>query len=231
MNALTVGDLHIEVRASARRATLQLTVGRDGELLVFVPTDCDDSAVEEFVREKRVWIYKKLAEKEALRHPTPAKQFVSGEGFPYLGRNHRLLIVEDQDVPVKLEAGRFKMRCSVAADGREHMIGWYTSHAQPWLVDRVERFSARVGVRPSGVFVQDLGYRWGSCGKGGQLYFHWKSILLAPPMVEYVVAHELVHLHESRHTREFWRRFERAMPDFATRKQWLADNGGRVVGL
>lgn len=231
MNALTVEDLHFEVRASARRATLQLTVDRDGELIVFVPTDCDDSVVEEFVREKRVWIYKKLAEKEALRHPATAKQFVSGEGFPYLGRNHRLLVVHDQDVPVKLEAGRLKMRRSAAVDGREHMIGWYTSHAQPWLAERVERFSARVGVRPSGVSVQDLGYRWGSCGKGEQLYFHWKSILLPPRMVEYVVAHELVHLREIRHTPEFWRRLERAMPDFAARKHWLAENGGQIVDL
>lgn len=231
MNALTVEDLRFEVRASARRATLQLTVERDGQLIVFVPTDCDDSVVEEFVRARRVWIYMKLAEKAALRHPAIAKQFVSGEGFPYLGRNHRLLLVDEQNAPMKLEAGRFKMLRSAAADGREHMIGWYTSHAQPWLSERVQRLSARVGVQPSGVSVQDLGYRWGSCGKGGQLYFHWKSILLPPRMVEYVVAHELVHLNYPRHTSEFWRRLELTMPDYAARTQWLAEHGGQIVDL
>jgi predicted metal-dependent hydrolase len=65
------------------------------------------------------------------------------------------------------------------------------------------------------VTVQDLGYRWGSCGKGGRLYFHWRTILLPPRIVDYVVVHELVHLLEPHHTPEFWQRVERAMPDYA----------------
>jgi hypothetical protein len=32
---------------------------------------------------------------------------------------------------------------------------------------------------------------------------------------------------ELHHTAEFWRRLEQAMPDFAARRQWLAENGGR----
>ena len=50
-------------------------------------------------------------------------------------------------------------------------------------------------------------------------------------IAEYVVAHELVHLHESHHTPEFWLRLERAMPDFEQRKVWLAENGMSVEGV
>ncbi len=39
--------------------------------------------MEKFVREKRFWIYTKLAEKEALGPAFPAKDYVNGEGFPY----------------------------------------------------------------------------------------------------------------------------------------------------
>lgn len=178
---------------------------------------------------KRLWIDTKLAEKEALGRPAPAREYVSGEGFPYLGRSYRLLLVDAQDVPVKLEAGRFCMRRADAAEGRAHMIRWYTAHARPWLAARAARFAGRVDAVPAGVAVQDLGYRWGSCGKGGTLYFHWKSILLPPRIVEYVVVHELVHLHEGHHTPAFWRLLEHAMPDYAARKQWLAENGRALV--
>ncbi len=44
-------------------------------------------------------------------------------------------------------------------------------------------------------------------------------------MVEYVVAHELVHLREPHHAPRFWHLLERAMPDYAARKQWLAERG------
>ncbi len=227
MKELTVDDLHFEVRRSPRRTSVQITVDRGGELLLSAPEGCATRVMEQFVREKRFWIYTKLAEKDALAPPAPKKQFVSGEGFPYLGRSYRLLLVDEQDVPVKLERGRLKMLRSSADQGRLHIVRWYAERGQPWLEKRVASFQRRVGVEPTGVTVQDLGYRWGSCGKGGRLFFHWRTVLLPPPVIEYVVVHELVHLIEPHHTPAFWTRVERAMPDFTARKQWLAVHGAR----
>ncbi len=223
---LVVGDLRFEVRRSPRRRTVQITVDRGAELVLAAPVDCPLEAMARFVREKRFWIYTKLAQKEALAPEPRRRKFVSGEGFPYLGRSYRLLLVDQQEVPVKLEHGRFKLRRGDAPRGREAMIRWYTAHARPWLVKRVQRWAGRVGASPGGVTVQDLGYRWGSCGRGNRLYFHWRAILPPPRIVEYIVVHELVHLHEGHHTPEFWRRLERALPDFEGRKQWLAEHAG-----
>jgi predicted metal-dependent hydrolase len=231
MDSLTVGDLSFEVRRSPRRRTVQITVDRGGELVISAPDACPSAKMASFVREKRFWIYTKLAEKEALRVEAPRKQYVTGEGFPYLGRSYRLLLVNNQEVAVKLEQGRFKMRRGDAESGRRHIISWYVEHALEWIVPRVRRYQTRVGVEPVGVMVQALGYRWGSCGKGGKLYFHWRTILLPPRIVEYVVVHELVHLRESRHSAEFWRRMERVVPDFAMRKQWLAENAHAVEAI
>jgi predicted metal-dependent hydrolase len=225
MSHLTVDDLRFEVRRSPRRTSVQITVDRDGELLLTAPESCSTRVMETFVREKRFWIYTKLAEKDALSTSAPKKQYVAGEGFRYLGRGYRLLLVDEQDVPVKLEQGRFKMRRSAADHGRDHMVRWYSEHGQPWVAKRVASFQHRVGAEPTAVSVQDLGYRWGSCGKGG-LFFHWRTVLLPPPIIQYVVVHELVHLLEAHHTPAFWARVERVMPDFASRKQWLKEQAG-----
>jgi len=56
-------------------------------------------------------------------------------------------------------------------------------------------------------------------------------MLLPSSVVEYVIVHELVHLHEPNHTPEFWLRVERAMPDYEQRKARLAEHGGRHVVL
>ena len=39
-------------------------------------------------------------------------------------------------------------------------------------------------------------------------------------MIEHVVAHELTHLVERRHTEDFWLRLERLVPDYEVRR-WL----------
>jgi predicted metal-dependent hydrolase len=75
------------------------------------------------------------------------------------------------------------------------------------------------------VQVRELGYRWGSCGHKGDLYFHWRVAMLPRRMIEYVVVHELVHLIEPHHTNGFWDRVERILSDWCDRKQWLAENG------
>ncbi len=228
---LTVEDLDLEVRRSSRRKTLEITVDRGGELVLSAPEPCPRSLMEDFVRDKRFWIYTKLAEKDLLARPVGQKQMVSGEGFPYLGRSYRLLLVERQAVPLSLERGRFRLRRADAAVGRDHFIRWYRAHARPWLKRRVAGHAPRLQVQVANVRVLDLGFRWGSCGHGGTVNFHWAVILLPPRIVDYVIVHELVHLHERHHSPEFWRRLERAMPDYERRKAWLARRGGSHLGL
>jgi predicted metal-dependent hydrolase len=99
------------------------------------------------------------------------------------------------------------------------------------FLNRVERFQRRVGVEPSAVTVQDLGYRWASCGKSGRLFFHGRTLLRPAPVIDYVVVHELVHLLEAHHTPAFWARVQRAMPDVAGRRLWLAERGRAYAEL
>ncbi|MBF0584897.1 MAG: M48 family metallopeptidase [Magnetococcales bacterium] len=230
-NHLIVDDLRFTLRHSLRRRTLQITVERTGELVLSSPPDVDKARLEAFVLEKRFWIYTKLAEKEPLWRRVPTKAYVDGEGFLYLGRSYRLRLVDGPCVPVKLRYGRFLLCRTLAEHGRDHLIQWYSARAKAWLWEKAQAYLTRMEVNPAGIKVQDLGYRWGSCGKGDWLYFHWKTILLPAHIAEYVVVHELAHLHQPHHTPAFWQRVERAMPDFERRKIWLAEHGIEVEGI
>ncbi len=231
ISALSVGDLRFDVVLTARRRTMELSVERDGALVIRAPEGATSARLEAFVREKRTWLYRKLAEKEALRRAVPVREYVSGESFPYLGRSYRLLLVNRQDRPLRLAAGRFHLLRAEAGAGRAHFVRWYTEHGRAWLRERVEACAPRVGVTPSIVEVRDLGYRWGSCGSSGRLNFNWATILLPPRIVEYVVVHELVHLCERNHTPAFWRRVERTMPDYLQRRTWLAVRGASLTAI
>ena len=231
LDVVVVDDLHFTLRHSARRKTIEITVERDGTLILSAPPGIEEGRLQDFIRDKRFWIYTKLAEKDRLQRQVPTKEFVAGEGFLYLGRSHRLKLVQTQDAPLKLTAGRFCLRTEDVPAAREHFIRWYSAYAQKWLAAKIAEYQERMEVTPAGIKVQHLGYRWGSCGKGDWLYFHWKTILLPPRIAEYVVVHELAHLHQPHHTPEFWQRVERALPDFERRKIWLAEHGMDVEGI
>lgn len=231
MTSLQVDDLSFQLRFSSRRKTLEITVDRSGDLVLAAPKGTEEDMLRGFVREKRYWIYTKLAEKAQLQRPIPRKEYVDGEGFLYLGRSYRLKLVDKPGASLKLVAGRFLLGHDLACRGSQEFIRWYSRRGYEWLSQKVTEYAPRMEVRPSGVIVQELGYRWGSCGKGERLYFNWKSILLPRSIAEYVVVHELAHLHEPHHTPAFWRRVERVMPDYERRKKWLAQNGMSVEGV
>jgi predicted metal-dependent hydrolase len=229
-DTLTIGDgLTFDVRRSERRTTLGITVDRDGSLVLALPEDCPLEEGRAFAEEKQFWIYTKLAEKKLLRRPTRSKRYVEGEGHYYLGRSYRLTLVDDPDAdvsPLRLYRGRWHLGTDARDEAPEHFRSWYVSHGQSYIERRVERFANRLEVNPHGVNVRSLGYRWGSCSPDGTLNFHWRSALLPARLIDYVVVHEMAHLHEPRHDDAFWTRVERAIPDYEQRKRELAEEGG-----
>jgi hypothetical protein len=225
-----VAGLDFEVQLSSSRRSIGITVDRDGSLIVKAPNECDEVELAAFAQDKRMWVYKKLAEKDLLLSHRPPKEFVSGEGFAYLGRSHRLLLVDRHGSPVKLESGRLVMRRDVAERGlgAAAMIDWYRARALRWLPRRVEPWAQRMGVSPAVINVSDLGYRWGSLGKESRLNLHWAAIQLRPALLDYIIVHELAHIVEPRHTAAFWLRVERTLPAFEGVKSELARLGGTL---
>jgi predicted metal-dependent hydrolase len=49
---------------------------------------------------------------------------------------------------------------------------WYCDRLRPILDLQIATLVKRVGASPRSVQVRELGYRWGSCGHKGDLYFH-----------------------------------------------------------
>ena len=206
------------------RKTLGLTVERDGNITLRAPLDCPQIVIDNFFKDKKMWVYKKLAEKKMVEEQLPSKKYVNGNGFFYLGKSYRLQLVDDGP-PLKLSYGFFQLNKKYAANGKRIFIDWYRSHALPIIEGRVNIYKDMLGVNPDGIRILDLQYRWGSCSSNGSLNIHWKTILAPMPIVDYVVVHELVHLKEKNHTRKFWEIVASILPDYEKRKEWLKMNG------
>jgi predicted metal-dependent hydrolase len=224
---LHIDDLEIAVRRSARRRTIEITIGRDNAIVVAAPTDVSLDELRELTLGKRMAIYTKLAERAAVVRQSSPKEYVSGEGFYYLGRSHLLKVMptEGSDSTLELRDGRFVLEGD-PEQGPSLFAGWYSKRGTEWLPRPVALWGQRIGVEASSISVRDLGYRWGSCSSQGSLQFHWRLMQLPPRIIEYVVAHELVHLLEPHHSKEFWRLLRRAMPTYEKHKLWLAEHGG-----
>lgn len=223
---LVLDDLRISVEvggATARRA--KLTVESDGKLHLLVGAGVDEQEVQKFLESKRKWIYTRLSEKEDLLRTSVDRELVDGEGFQYLGRNYRLRIIDAQHDRVHLRDGLFEYPSILIPRRMSPMVDWYCERGRSWVMPRVNQLAERLRVVPSEVEVKELGRKWGSANFEGRIRLHWAVFQLSPGLIDYVVAHELAHLKEPHHGKEFRQVLGGVMPDHLDRKDKLAQLG------
>ena len=138
---LVVGDLQLVIASPTDRKTIEIVVERDASLVLKAPPAVTIEQATQFVTTKRQWVYRKLAEKDALTGPPVAKQFVEGEGFAYLGRSYRLTLTPHTP-DVRLNRGRFHLPASEVNQGADAMRRWYTKVGSKWLQRRIRPWAA-----------------------------------------------------------------------------------------
>jgi predicted metal-dependent hydrolase len=219
---LTLDKLVFEIRRSARRKTIGLTVDRGGELVLHAPDRVERAELERWARQKLLWVHRKLALKEELAPRMRPPEFVTGESIRYLGRLFRLVIIDRQEVPLRFDGRRFALRRDARAAAAEHFRNWYIAAGSEWVRKRVSLLARRTTAAPASVEVRDLGFRWGSCAKNGAVLFNWRLLQLPVRLADYVIFHELAHLVEGHHGPAFWKLLDSVQPDWRERKSDLA---------
>ncbi len=87
--------------------------------------------------------------------------------------------------------------------------------------DKIAELNAVYGFKHGKVSIKNMSSRWGSCSKQGNLNFNYKMIYLSNELAEYIVAHELSHLSQMNHGRNFWKLVARTIPHWQILRKQL----------
>ncbi len=121
-----------EVIRTNRRKTADIRV-EEGAVSVIVPVSTSVEKIDQLLLSKRMWIKEKMALQRDMA-PASSKQFVSGESFPYLGRNYRLKVECGAFSPVKLLQGRLLVQTPEGSQQpqmiRNALVRWYETSGQ-----------------------------------------------------------------------------------------------------
>jgi predicted metal-dependent hydrolase len=94
-----------------------------------------------------------------------------------------------------------------------------------------EEEAPRIGVRYQRLRIGDQRTLWGSCSARGTISFNWRLVLTSPEVLDYVVVHELCHLHVLDHSARFWQRVARYRPQWREQRDWLREHGAELLAL
>lgn len=230
MNSRRVKDIDYELFPGTDRKTTDIVIERNGRVIVRPPKAHSPEQVDAVVERKRMWIYRNLAEWRDLNATAVVREWVNGETFLYLGRTYRLSLIQKQEGDLKLKDGRFYLKREIIETGGSSAAKkvfelFYTEKGLQRFSERVAHFEKMVGVETLNIKVKDLGYRWANCYKDNSLAFHWKCMMAPARIIDYIVVHELCHIHHRNHTDKFWNEVDKVMQDYSERKDWLRKHG------
>lgn len=138
--------------------------------------------------------------------------------------------LREADALVQREAARLAARLRLLDGPWRGQDQPDANRAKARLMERLALWHARIGGEYGAVHVRELGIKWGTCDREHNLYFS-PSLALAPQeALDYVVIHELCHLHEFSHSERFWRMVKHYMPDYEPWKKWLSDHKRELMG-
>lgn len=100
----------------------------------------------------------------------------------------------------------------------------YLKKAHEILNRKVAYYSRIIGVSYNRVTIRNQKTRWGSCSSKGNINLNWKLVLMPEEIQDYVVIHELCHLIEMNHSRQFWNCVERYCKNYELCRKWLREN-------
>lgn len=237
MPTFTFGTTLIEYNLHYKPNKRDIAIAVDwiSGVTVTVSEGTSQEQIDTALRRKARWVLRKRAEFREIKHLTTHHEFISGEKFPYLGRQYRLKVHasnDGTDASINFINGRFSAVVPISSSPtwrEEHLRAafrdWYITHGLSKVQHRVQLFGSRLGLQPSKVVVKDQRARWGSCTKNGTININWRILMAPMSVVDYVIVHELGHMIRQDHSSDFWTTVQSVIPDYDVRKEWLRIHG------
>ncbi len=195
---------------------MTLQVNRMGEVIVRAPVHISEETIRRFVEKHENWIRQKIS--AARQNPTP--EFKAGELFYYLGEPYPLQFGDSGSHSIKFDRA-FIVAKELQDKAKELLIAWLQRQALKYLNQRTPELAAGHGLQYRKLRLNDAKTNWGSCSSLGYLNFNWRLIQCPPPVIDYIIVHELAHLVEMNHSPRFWDQVARMCPNYLEHKAWL----------
>ena len=95
------------------------------------------------------------------------------------------------------------------------------NEAKIYFKQKLDYYSALMGLKYSTMKITSAEKRFGSCNSRGTICFSYRLMLYPEAARDYVVVHEIAHLKHMNHSKDFYKLIERYMPDYKERKRLL----------
>jgi predicted metal-dependent hydrolase len=225
-----------------QRRSIGFAVGPEG-LVVRAPKWVALREVDAALQEKSHWIIKKLGETRERHQRLLANriEWCNGAQFLFLGTPIRVVLDGQHCVgnagaelktldaePPDNATDTLRLHLGLPESATPTQIGaavqaWLMRQARRIFIERLDHFAPQLQVQWRKLSLSNAGTRWGSAHSNGSIRLNWRLMHFKQAVIDYVVVHELSHLHVMNHSPCFWDTVRSVLPDYTLLRKQLKD--------
>ena len=205
---------------------MALIISDKGELVVRAPMRLSYDKIYSFIKEKEKWITTK--QKEVENKNSINKDIITNKYIMFLGTKYKLQYIEGIK---KIELSEKEILIpTIYRDNTTKLKQWFTKHAKKILTERLEFFANLMQIDYAGVSICNSKSKWGSCDSNRNIKLNFRLVMLPHKILDYVLVHELSHILEMNHSKEFYKIVSTIMPSYKLYQKILKENN-YLLGL
>lgn len=209
------------------RRSLVLKISDKGELIVRAPLRLSYDKIYMFIKEKEKWISTK--QNEVLNKQNINKDIINYNSIQFLGKKYNINFINGLK-KIELSDKSLLIPFKYKEDFVQKIKLWLTNNAKKILFERLEYFADIMQLDYSKVSLCNSKTKWGSCSSLREIKLNFRLIMLPHKVLDYVLIHELAHIIEMNHSKNFYNVISIIMPSYKIQQKYLKDNG-YLLGL
>ncbi|RYF13837.1 MAG: M48 family peptidase [Flavobacteriales bacterium] len=225
-DTLHIGSVEIEVTFKAIK-NLHLSVHPPvGRVTIASPDFYDLEKVKIYAATKLGWIKREQAKIRSQEREEP-KLMITRESHQFMGKRYLLKVIEANRPKLVLKQNTIELYALPMASllqRQKTLYNWYKRELETAVGKLVIAYAKQMNLRDINFGIRKMKTKWGSCNINRRML--WFNIELAKKpidCIEYIVVHELVHLLERNHNKNFVILMDKFLPNWRVQKKILND--------
>ncbi|HYD35832.1 MAG TPA: SprT family zinc-dependent metalloprotease [Vitreimonas sp.] len=215
-------------KTNPRSRSFRITVAPNGDVIVSTPRWYMPGSLQQFLEHSAGWVERTKAKMMSRKTHASNNQSVNIFGKAYekkveYSARHRVGIrIEGKSLILNPTSPQLTTWNAAA---EKQLNTFLKATAEKYIIPRTHQLGEKMATTFRHITLREQKSRWGSCSSTGNLNFNWRLVHYEPPIIDYVIIHELAHRTHMNHSAAFWNLVAKYDPAHLQHRGWLKRNG------
>lgn len=204
------------------RKSLKITITPEAKIIIYSPLKLSLNKIEEIIKEKENLLNKKL--NQVLAQKTKNQDLLEYKKVLLLGKKY--FIVPTTKVEKVFFSGDMFLVPKKYIDANK--ISFFIKKtiknlAEKIISNRIKELIEQKNIKYkySKILFGNFKSKWGSCDSNGVIKFNWRLVMLESSIIDFVILHEISHLKELNHSKQFYKELDFFCPNWKCERKKL----------